>query len=154
MDLKSIVVYYFVKRLNSIESTIDKLPKALQNYGSEYHYLFQLIFKFNEQEEKDIETAMILPNAVRRFVELYTYSRIPSIKNETVDIRTEQLWGTHDAKRILKVCHYFSHGASIDRMSKHNEFICDIENAVTDLLGLLSTNDTMHYNELIKAVNN
>lgn len=146
--------YYFVKRLNSTESTIDKLPKALQNYGSEYHYLFQLIFKFNEQDEKDIETAMILPNAVRRFVELYTYSRIPSIKNETVDIRTEQLWGTHDAKRILKVCHYFSHGASIDRMSKHNEFICDIENAVTDLLGLLSTNDTMHYNELIKAVNN
>ncbi len=144
-------VYYFVKRLNSTESTIDKLPKSLQNYGSEYHYLFQLIFKFNEQEEKDIEVAMILPNAVRRFVELYTYSRIPSIKNETVDIRTEQLWGPHDAKRILKVCHYFSHGASIDRMSKHNEFICDIENAVTDLLELLSFNDSMHYNELLKS---
>lgn len=146
--------YYFVKRLNSIESTLDKLPKSLQNYGSEYHYLFQLIFNFNEMENKDIETAMILPNAVRRFVELYTYSRIPSIKNETVDIRTEQLWGAQDAKRILKVCHYFSHGASIDRMSKHNEFICDIENAIKDLLQLLSTNDARHYNELIKAVNN
>ncbi|MFL1013263.1 AAA family ATPase [Flavisericum labens] len=145
--------YYFVKRVNSNQSVIDRLPKSLQNYGSEYHYLFQLIHSFNSQDEKDIDSAMILPNALRRFVELYTYSRIPSIKSESVDIRTEQLWGAHEAKRILKVCHYFSHGASIDRMSKHNDFICDIENAVKDLIDLLSSNDSLHYNELIKAVN-
>ena len=143
--------YYFVKRLNSAESKLDKLPKSLQNYSSEYHYLFKLINDFSKAADKDLDDAMILPNAVRRFVELYTYSRIPGNKEQTVDVRAEQLWGTHEAKRILKVCHYFSHGNNIQRMSKHNEFICDIEYAVSDLINLLNTHDSIHYNQLLNS---
>lgn len=145
--------YYFVKRLNSSESKLDKLPKSLQNYSSEYHYLFKLIKDFSNAIDKDLDEAMILPNTLRRFVELYTYSRIPGNKDQTVDVRAEQLWGTHEAKRILKVCHYFSHGNNIQRMSKHNEFICDIEIAVSDLIQLLQTHDSLHYNQLLKSTN-
>lgn len=143
--------YYFVKRINANESVIDKLPKSIKNYSSEYHYLFELIYTFNKQTDKDIELALILPNAVRRFVELYTYSRIPGNEKYSVDQRAEKLWGSQESKRILKVCHYFSHGNNIVRMGKHNEYMCDIENAVADLISLLSK-DTFHFTELEKII--
>lgn len=143
--------YYFVKRINENESLIDKLPKSIKNYSSEYHYLFELIYTFNQQTDKDIELALILPNAMRRFVELYTYSRIPGDENNSVDHRAEKLWGNQESKRILKVCHYFSHGNNIVRMGKHNEYMCDIENAVADLINLLSK-DTFHFTELEKII--
>ncbi|MGB4653980.1 MAG: AAA family ATPase [Bacteroidales bacterium] len=143
--------YYFVKRINENESLIDKLPKSIKNYSSEYHYLFELIYTFNNQANKDIDLALILPNAVRRFVELYTYSRIPGDENNSVDNRAEKLWGSQESKRILKVCHYFSHGNNIVRMGKHNEYLCDIENAVADLISLLSK-DTFHFTELKKII--
>lgn len=141
--------YYFVKRINEKESLIDKLPKSIKNYSSEYHYLFELIYSFNKQVDKDIDLALIIPNALRRFVELYTYSRIPGDENTSVDQRAERLWGNQESKRVLKVCHYFSHGNNIVRMGKHNDYMCDIENAVADLINLLSK-DSVHFTELEK----
>lgn len=143
--------YFFVKRLNDSEATIDKLPKSIKIYSSEYHYLFKLIHDFYASDEKDIDSSIILPNVVRRFTELYSYSRIPGDKNYKVDYRVNKIWGREESKRILKVCHYFSHGNSIERMSKHNEFICDIENAVSDLINLLKTHDELHYKELKRS---
>jgi hypothetical protein len=36
-------------------------------------------------------------------------------------------------------------------MGKHNEYMCDIENAVADLISLLSK-DTFHFTELEKII--
>jgi wobble nucleotide-excising tRNase len=143
--------YYYVKRINENESIIDKLPKSLENYSSEYHYLFELIYNFNNSEIKDFQILMGIPNAVRRFVELYTYSRIPANTSSTVDNRAELLWGTEKSKRILKVFHYFSHANNIERIIKHSDLMCDIENAVSDLVDLIKL-DALHYNELEKAI--
>jgi wobble nucleotide-excising tRNase len=143
--------YYYVKRINENESILDKLPKSLENYSSEYHYLFELIYNFNNSEVKDFQILMGIPNAVRRFVELYTYSRIPSNTSSTVDNRAELLWGTEKAKRILKVFHYFSHANNIERIIKHSDLMCDIENAVSDLVDLVKIDD-LHYKELEKSI--
>jgi len=144
--------YYYVKRINVNESILGKLPKSIENYSSEYHYLFELIYKFHNSENKDYSDLMGIPNAVRRFMELYTYSRIPGHHiDSTVDKRAEKLWGAEKSKRILKVFHYFSHGSNIERMAKNSDLICDIENAVTDLIELIKI-DENHYNELEKAI--
>lgn len=143
--------YYYVKRINENESIIDKLPKSLENYSSEYHYLFELIYNFNKSDVKDFQILMGIPNAVRRFVELYTYSRIPANTSSSVDNRAELLWGTEKSKRILKVFHYFSHSNNIERIIKHSDLMCDIESAVDDLINLVKT-DTLHFTELEKAI--
>ncbi|WP_409029295.1 AAA family ATPase [Gracilimonas sediminicola] len=143
--------YYFIKRTKSDESEIQSLPKSIKNYKSEYHYLFKLIKEFYDSDDKDIDDAIILPNVVRRFVELYTYSRLPGNKHQKVDERADRLWGMERSKRILKVCHYFSHGNDIRKMRKHNEFINDIEFAVSDLIGLLEE-DEIHFEELSKSL--
>lgn len=144
--------YFQIKRVSSKESKIVNLPKSIEMYSSEYHYLFSIIHRFHESEDKeDLELLMSIPNAVRRFVELYTYSRIPSFARDTVDQRAEQLFGAQESKRILKVLHYFSHLNNIERLANNSDLICDIGNAVEDIIKHLKT-DTAHYEALLSSV--
>lgn len=145
--------FYFVKRKNNNESVINRLPKAIKNYKSEYHYLFGEIYNFHNSEDKDdYEKLINIPNSVRRFVELYSYSKIPGNYQSKVDERTDKLFGVEKSKRIMKVLHYFSHSNNIDRMITNSDLLCDVENAVTDLMEELEK-DTFHYEELYKSLN-
>ena len=144
--------FYFVKRITKSNSTLSKLPKAIRNYKSEYHYLFNEIYKYYKSADKtDFDTLMHIPNIVRRFVELYTYSKIPGNLSSQVDKRTDKLFGTEKSKRIMKVLHYFSHSNDIERMVNNSDLLCDIENAVNDLMDELKKDD-LHYKELLKSI--
>ncbi len=96
-------------------------------------------------DKTDFKVLMHVPNAVRRFVELYTYAKIP---DGSVDTRTDRLFGPEKSKRILKVLHYFSHGNNIERIATNNDLMCDIEVAVQDLVATIQTNDPLHLEAL------
>ncbi|KUE84786.1 hypothetical protein ASL20_31825 [Cupriavidus necator] len=146
---------FLIKRIGSQSSTFGNMPNSLSKYASEYHFLFEVIHNFHNAPNKaDHEILMLLPNAVRRFVELYTYSRLPGVFKETVDQRAEVLFGKEKAKRILKVFHYFSHANSIDRLAGNNELIFDVEHAVSDLFSAIEGNDPLHLKALVQAVSN
>jgi len=49
------------------------------------------------------------------------------------------------------VLHYFSHANNIERMIRNSDLICNIENAVADLMVELK-NDDKHYGELKKSL--
>ena len=144
--------YYQIRKINSNNSTLESMDKALKNYNSEYHYLFSKLYEYHLLEDKsDYNSLMSIPNLVRRFVELYTYSRLPTNDSTSVDNRATVLWGAENAKRILKVLNYFSHSNNIERMMSNSDLICDIEYAISDLVSLLKK-DSLHYNELLKSI--
>ncbi len=144
---------FLIRRVANKTSTIGDMPNSLAKYSSEYHFLFEVIHQFHIAPDKtNHEVLMLLPNAVRRFVELYTYSRLPGVFKESVDQRAELLFGKERSKRILKVFHYFSHANSIDRLAGNNELIFDVEHAVNDLLSAIQANDSLHWNALVQAV--
>ncbi|PIM54718.1 hypothetical protein CS062_03555 [Roseateles chitinivorans] len=144
---------YFIKKISATKSVLGNMPKSLSRYSSEYHYLFEAILGFhNSQDKASFENLMMLPNAVRRFTELYTYSRIPTPRDGSVDQRAEKLFGSESAKRILKMLHKFSHGNNIESFTASNELIFDLEHTVNDLLGHIQTNDPHHWNALLEAV--
>jgi len=143
--------FYQVKRTTPTDSVLVNLPGSITKYGSEYHYLYSVIRKFSDSPDKaDLELLLSVPNAVRRFVELYTFSRLPTAHRVTVDQRAEIIFGAQKAKRILKVLHHFSHLNNIERLSKNTDLICDIENAVNDLLELIKL-DKLHFDALEEA---
>ncbi|WP_417448455.1 AAA family ATPase [Idiomarina abyssalis] len=146
--------YFQTKRKSNLESTIVNLPKSIEMYSSEYHYLFSLIYNFHTSEDKEsLDTLLYIPNAVRRFVELYTYSRVPSFTKDTVDQRAEILFGSADSKRILKVLHYFSHLNNIDRIARNSDLLCDINSAVEEIIKHLKK-DKIHFRALISSLEN
>ena len=144
---------YLIRRIAEKSSTLEDMPASLARYQSEYHFLFEVIHRFHKAPDKTVhEVLMLLPNAMRRFVELYTYSRLPGPKDsEQVDERAEILFGVERAKRILKIFHYFSHGNTLDRLAGNNELIFDLEHAVKDLIDAITETDKPHMDSLIAA---
>ncbi|HJV88378.1 MAG TPA: AAA family ATPase [Noviherbaspirillum sp.] len=144
--------FFHVRRLSPHESTFVNLPRAIEKYSSEYHYLFSIIYAFHQSRDKtDLPTLMSIPNAVRRFLELYTYAKIPMDSKSRIDERAIALFGAEKSGRIMKVLHYFSHLADIERLSKNTDLICDIENVVTELMQHLEK-DTLHFEALKQAI--
>lgn len=143
--------YYLVKRISPTRSTLVDLPESILKYSSEYHYLFNVIYRFYKSTDKaDIELLLSLPNAVRRFLELYTYSRIPTA-DSTVDDRASVLFGPETAQRITKVLHHFSHLESIERLAVNTDLIADIENVINEVVEHIKK-DVRHFNALEQAV--
>ncbi|NBV15777.1 MAG: hypothetical protein EBS11_04290 [Janthinobacterium sp.] len=145
--------HYLVKRNSPTTSTFCDLPKSLSQYSSEYHFLFSVLHDFQQApDKKDFRVLMMLPNAARRFLELYSYAKYPDTKNATVDQRVDRIFGAVKSKRILKALHYFSHANNIERMTENNELMCDIEAAVKDLMTALEEDDPMHMEALRAAI--
>lgn len=143
---KSKVRNYLVKRLSPTDSIFMNMPESMSKYSSEYHFLFSVLDDFHKAPDKtDFNVLMQLPNAVRRFVELYTYAKIP---DGSVDTRADRLFGPEKSKRILKVLHYFSHGNNIERIATNNDLMSDIEAVVQDLMATIQANDPLHLEAL------
>lgn len=144
---------YLVMRVSPAASTLSDLPKSLSAYPSEYHFLFSVLHEFHEApDKKDFRVLMMLPNAARRFLELYTYAKYPDSKGGTVDQRADRIFGEVKSKRILKVLHHFSHANNIERLAENSELMCDIEEAVKELIAALEEHDPMHMEGLRSAI--
>jgi hypothetical protein len=140
---------YFISRKVS-ESAIEKLPTVYDTYKSEYHFLFKEINDFNDNPNQSAsEKLLLMPNILRRFLEIYTLAKYPS--KDEVDDRATEIFGTVASKRICKPFHYFSHFNNIDRIGKQSEFLADVSQACKELINRLKK-DRRHYKALKSAL--
>lgn len=148
LNKKNTKQYYFIKRVSQNQSTIQELPKSLRDYKSEYIYLFDLIYCFHELgcQESD-EKYILMPNAVRRFLEIYTLFKLPDSTDE-VDARLKILM---PEPTELKLLHHFSHFTTFEKVMKHDEAILNLPQAIDELMTLLNK-DELHLNSLKKAI--
>lgn len=123
LNKKNTKQYYFIKRVSEKQSTIQELPKSLRDYKSEYIYLFDLIYNFYDLgcQESD-EKYILIPNAVRRFLEIYTLFKLPDSTDE-VDARLKILM---PEPTELKLLHHFSHFTTFEKVMKHDEAILNL----------------------------
>lgn len=151
-DLPGEISYFLTKRISSTRATFINLPESISRYSSEYHYLFHILHDYDKSTNKaDVEHLLALPNAARRFLELYTYAKLPLGRNVKVEKRAERLFGAEKTSRILKVLHHFSHLESIERLMANTNLVSDIDGAVSTLMECLKE-DKAHYAALVEAV--
>jgi len=140
---------YYIQRLKEGKAIIKKLPKAFSSYKSEYVGLFEIIKAFSELENKeDFPNILILPNAVRRFLELYTLMKYPSEKE--VDRRVKEVFNPNSKPyHNTKLLHWFSHQNQVEKVQRHDDKLLQIEGAVDELLTYIENNDKLHWQGLI-----
>lgn len=138
---------YLVKRENETRSTFLKLPKSFGKCKSEYVYLFSEIDAFKEANCPE-DKYYIMPNIIRRFLEIYTLIQLPGNKDE-IDNRLKLLYD--DEFDELKILHNFSHCTSVERATKHEEIIQQMPEIVDALYKLLERNRT-HLNSLYEGI--
>lgn len=140
--------YYFIKRISNNNSNIYPLPKSLKR-KSEYIYLFDILNTFhNNGCPMDSDHAILIPNALRRFFEMYTLIKLPDSTDEIDHRLTILMGGQHN----LKLLHHFSHFTTFEKIMRHDELLMILPDAVDELMTLLST-DTIHFEALKRAVN-
>ena len=140
--------FYFIKRIDKDNSRLIPLPKSLR-LKSEYVYLFELLFKFHKDGCKlEDDSLILMPNALRRFFEIYTLMKLPDSTGE-IDSRINLLLG---GTTNLKILHHFSHFTTFEKATKHDELIMLLPEAMDELMAILKS-DTAHYESLKRAIN-
>ncbi|AHI05773.1 hypothetical protein BDW_06335 [Bdellovibrio bacteriovorus W] len=140
--------YYFIQRLSKDHSSIVPLPSRLRKTKSEYVFLYELLHEFHERGcSLDDDFFLLIPNAIRRFLEIYSLAKLPGTNTE-IDQRLDILMG---GVHQLKVLHHFSHFNTLEKITKHDELIMLVPNAVKELMQLLQK-DPLHHSSLIEAI--
>ncbi len=139
--------YYLIKRTRNNVSEIAPLPHTLKR-KSEYVYLFEILYHFHKEGcDLNDEKYVLIPNALRRFFEIYTLTKIPDSTGE-IDSRLKILMGdTHN----LKLLHHFSHLTDFEKVAKHDEMLLILPDAMDEFMTLLK-NDTIHFESLKRAI--
>lgn len=139
---------FLITKINENNSIIKNMPNSILKYNSEYVYLFSQIESFKNDGYPE-EKAYIMPNVVRRFLEIYTLMKLPGDIGE-IDNRIKTLLGK-DKLFELKILHNFSHFTSFDRVTKHSELILRIKDVVDDVYTILQT-DSSHLESLREGI--
>lgn len=138
---------YLVKRETETKSTFLKLPKSFGKCKSEYIYLFSEIDAFKNAGCPE-DKYYIMPNIIRRFLEIYTLIQLPGNRDE-IDNRLRELYGEEFDE--LKILHTFSHCTSVERATKHEEIIQHMPEIVKALYKLLGKNQ-LHLQSLYEGI--
>lgn len=140
--------FYFIKRLDSNETSIIHLPNSFKQYNSEYVSLFHILNDFNKLADKSAFTyTILLPNAMRRFLELYTAMKYPS--SRAVDVRVKEVFTSKDGTyHRVKLLHWFSHQNQFEKVQKHDDKLLQIEEAIKDLMEYIENKDELHWRGL------
>ncbi|MGK9368494.1 AAA family ATPase [Melioribacter sp. Ez-97] len=140
---------YFIRRNDDNTAIIKKLPNSFSLYKSEYVGLFHIIYEFNNLNNKeDFTNLLILPNAVRRFLELYTLMKYPS--EQEVDNRVKTVFNPEDKPTYnTKLLHWFSHQNQFEKIQQHDDKILQLEGVIKELLNHIKENDKLHWKGLI-----
>jgi len=139
---------YQVQKIDTDNSILKGLSKALKRFKSEYIYLFSLIYQYKNEIDNGGEVYDILiPNALRRFLEIYTLMKIPN-EPDSVENRIIELV---DDINNFKTLNHFSHFTSFEKATRHDELIMVLPTACEELFRLLEL-DEKHYESLKKSI--
>ena len=140
--------FYFIKRNDLGESKIEHLPATFKEYNSEYVSIFHILNDFNKLPNKStFPHTVLLPNAMRRFLELYTAMKYPSSKS--VDARVKTVFTSADGTyHRVKLLHWFSHQNQFEKVQKHDDKLLQIEEAIKDLMEHIEIKDELHWKGL------
>jgi wobble nucleotide-excising tRNase len=138
--------FYFISRKSSNESTFKNLPKSLRSHKSEYAHLFHILKDYNSLSNKDeFEYKVLLPNTLRRFLELYSLFKYPKGYCE-VDERLKKIFSEDEIVfHNTKLYHWFSHQQQLEKVAQHDSKLMLIDEAISEMLIHIENKDPLHW---------
>lgn len=135
-------------------SRIAPLDPLLEEFESEYHYLFARVYRRAQANgQTGLEANYIFPNMARRLLETFLAFRRP----QRADDLREKLQGiTFDEvkkMRILRFLHTHSHADAIGDPEHDPSALGEAQAVLRDLLALIRHEDAAHYDAMVALDN-
>jgi wobble nucleotide-excising tRNase len=132
-------------------SSIRPLDPLLEQYDSEYHYLFARIYKVaNASTPRPLGENYVLPNMARRLVEAFLAFRQPKVSGELWQKFKEVEFDEAKKLRILRFLHTHSHSGAIAEPEHDPSLLGEASPVLTDLLEFIRNQDPEHFSAMVQ----
>ena len=135
-------------------AAICQLDRFLEEYESEYHYLFARVHRATTSKAPaTLEQNYMLPNMARRLLESFLAFRQPATPGDLWQKMEGVTFEEGRKLRILRFLHTYSHSDAIGEPEHDPSLLAEAGSVLTDLMELIQAQDKAHYDEMIKLVN-
>lgn len=130
------------------------LDPLLEQYESEYHYLFACVYRASiEKKTADLEKNYALPNMARRLLEAFLSFRQPHASGELWQQMQGVAFDEAKKQRILRFLHTYSHNADFVEPEHDPSILAEAGEVLKNLLELIKTQDKDHFAAMKALVN-
>lgn len=134
-------------------SSIRPLDPLLEQYESEYHYLFARIYRGAATSTRPaLEENYILPNMARRLLEAFLAFRQPHVSGELWQKLKDVEFEEAKKLRILRFLHTHSHGDAVGEPEHDPSLLGEADSVLKDLLEFIEDQDRDHFAAMVKLV--
>ncbi len=133
-------------------SSIRPLDPLLEQYESEYHYLFARIYRSAASTPPALEEKYILPNMARRLLEAFLAFRQPHVSGELWQKLKDVEFDEAKKLRILRFLHTHSHGDAIGEPEHDPSLLGEADSVLKDLLAFIKGQDPEHFSAMVGLV--
>lgn len=133
--------------------TIRPLDRLLEQFESEYHYLFECIYRSAKAPARGgLEENYVLPNMARRLLEAFLAFRQPAKSGELWQKMQDAEFDEVKKVRILRLLHTHSHGDTVGEPEHDPSLLAETGSVLTDLLEFIKAQDPGHYSAMVDLV--
>jgi wobble nucleotide-excising tRNase len=138
---------------NQRSSTIRPLDPLLEQYESEYHYLFARIYRAAAAPTPPmLEDNYILPNMARRLLEAFLAFRQPRASGELWQKLQDAKFEEAKKVRILRFLNTHSHADAIGEPEHDPSLLGEAGSVLRDLLEFIKAQDSAHFAAMVELV--
>ncbi|RPE05799.1 hypothetical protein EGT74_25895 [Chitinophaga lutea] len=154
-EVKDLKKVYCLKNINYNDSRaaiIEDAEYVLKQFGSEYHFIFSEIKKYNESNDKSYYHTHTIANLCRQLLESFLTFKFGRKK---LDKCFDEIVGFSEIAKVRKFVNHYSHradhGASI--RGYNDNLFGETEKLVPVVLDLVKHVDSLHYNSMLARIN-
>ena len=133
-------------------SNIQHLDPLLEQYESDYHYLFACVQRSASSSTSALETNYVLPNMARRLLEAFLAFRQPDVSGELRQKMLNVDFDEAKKSQILRFVHTYSHNDAIVEPDHDASLLGEAPTVLSGLLELINREDPRHFERMMKLV--
>lgn len=139
---------------NGRKAQLEQLDPLLEQFDSEYHFLFKEIHSHAATPgPTSMDASYRMPNMARRLLETFLAFKVPDISGELhVKLETFKDYDVAKRTRIIRFLHTHSHGDSIGEPEHDLTVLAETPEILREVLGFIEHHDKDHYTAMVRKV--
>ena len=134
-------------------STLCTLDPLLENYESDYHYLFARIYReAHKSSTTGLEENYVLPNMARRLLEMFLAFHRPQMSSNLWDKLQAVQFDEAKKTRIRRFVNTHSHSNFISEPEHDPSLLAEARPVLQDILELIRSQNAEHYKAMQELV--
>lgn len=142
----------YIDNSNNRCAKIEELDILLRKHETEYHYLFKVLYDFNnEPEDKKNQLARVynLPNIARKVLDTFLMFRVPNNEGTFKKLNSSHI--VFDGTKKTAIFKFSNDQSHITGDGFDPSLIQETKNNVRDLLEMIEKNSKEHYDIIINS---